>query len=291
MVRKFWLENGREEICELTNQSKPQFFYNPSGLGFTLEYSTIRFNHCDVIISEMIQLSDIEGELIFYASPKSQQYEDYFRFIRFISFDPMTLHYQPLNQTESYTCLVKVVELQKGEISTDGVMHCPIRFKRQTLWTSEKENIIEARKISVDGKKYPLKRSYKYGTIITSNLVLSNESTVETPFLIEVEGNCVNLMYNLYDEAGKRYGAGKILGTYDRIVINSSDTEEEILLERNGEVIVNPFNYQDLSIGSDQETAVTFLKLKPGVSTMNFVLDEEFSGLVRISWRNTHASV
>ena len=100
------------------------------------------------------------------------------------------------------------------------------------------------------------------------------------------------MQYNLYDENGERYGVGKILGTYDRIYINTGELDETIELERDGAVIANPYNYQDLSVGeNDANSVVTFIKLKTGQSSLSFTLPMSFSGNITIRWRNTYATV
>ena len=96
-------------------------------------------------------------------------------------------------------------------------------------------------------------------------------------------------IYNIPDN--EQYGAAKILGTYSYVRVDSDDTAEEIHLERNGSVIANAINYQDLTVGSPQQVYVTFLKIQPGTSTLMFDLGDDFDGCVRLTWSNAYVSV
>ena len=198
--------------------------------------------------------------------------------------------FESISNDRGYKIARPLIYLTKTEIEEDGILHCPISLKRQTLWFSDTVNVIEASATVENGKEYPLQRPYAYGSIGYGNIQMLNDGMTEAPILIEVEGDVTDLQYSLAQD-GEVYGRGKILGSYDYVSINSDDLNENITLKVDGSNIPNAVNYQDLTVGSPNEIYVTFLKLKSGVSTLRFTLGDGFDGKVRVSWRNAYLSV
>lgn len=288
MIRQFWLINGNDKQYDLSNSNQHRFLSDPQGLGFASEYITGKVGTSEPFTSFSFSLSDLNGEVIFYN--RSSAYADYFDFVKFISIDPLYLYYRP-TEAQTFFCLVKVTNLEKTEIAKDGALHCPITFKKHTLWYSTYENKITAGTTSEDGKCYPLIRPYKYATPGISRIEVQNQNMTDLPMTIEIVGACTDPLFNVYDEKGIKYGSGRIKGNYDYIYINSSDENEDLILKRGTEVVQDPFNYQDLTIGEEGKVMVTFIKIKPGTSILNFVMDEGFCGKVNLSWRNAYVSV
>lgn len=287
-VREFWLTNANGDKWSL-NQEKT-FANEPEGLGYDVNISVAKLGNTNVITSEYYDLPSFQSELMFM-EPRQRAYQTYREFIGFLSQKPIVFHYMPPNTNESYQCACRVTQLVKTEYSPDGFMSCPINIYRQSMWYSDKENVIDATKTQEEGKQYPLKRPYHYGIVSTQNIPLYNDGMVDAPMKIEIVGECTDPLFNLYDGNGNRYGACKINGTYDYVMINSDDVDEGIVLERGGSNIPNAVNYQDLTVGDPQKVYVTFLKLKAGTSTLVFSLDNSFTGYVRITWRNAYVAV
>ena len=287
-VREFWLTNADNTRYSL-NQFKT-FANQPEGLGYGVDINVARLGNTNVITSEAYNLPSFQSELVFLEG-RVAAYQAYKEFINFLAKKPIVLHYMPPNTNESYQCACRVTELVKTEYSVEGYLSCPINIYRQSMWYSDTENVIDATNTQEEGKQYPLKRPYHYGIVSTQNIQLYNDGMVDAPMKIEIFGECTDPLFNLYDGEGNRYGACKINGTYDYVMINSDDIEEGITLERNGSIIPNAVNYQDLTVGDPQQVYVTFLKLKAGNSTLVFTLDNAFSGYVRITWRNAYVTV
>lgn len=289
-VRKFWFTNGDENTFHLTDPDKNWFLADPEGLGLTINYTSIKLTDSEFINYKDYELTSINGDLIFYASTREQKYQDYFDFLRFMSKTPIYLHYQTPNSDTSYRTLVQITGLEKTEIQQDGMLHCPMSLKRQTMWYSDVLNSLVATNTVMEGKEYPLHRPYSYGAIDTSNMVMWNNGMVDAPFTLHVEGNVTDMEFSLSQD-NVVYGKGKILGTYDSVFIDSDDLNETIELMIGTSVIANAVNYQDLTVGSPNEIYVTFLKLKPGKSALNFTLGSAFDGQVTVEWRNAYLSV
>ena len=286
--RSIWLTNGLNQTFDDGNI---RFFASLSGFGLQNQITSTRVGNSLLVSNTLPQLLVKNAELDLWGGT-IQAYQSYLQFARFIQYEPLYLHYLTPNRTQGVFCQVKIVQVDKGEQGTDGIMRVPLQMQPLSMWFDEQQNVIQTSRVESQGKSYPLKRPYHYGALSTSNIELYNAGLNDAPIEIEVVGDVTDMQYNIYDENGERYGVGKILGTYDRIYINTGELDETIELERDGAVIANPYNYQDLSVGeNDANSIVTFIKLKTGQSSLSFTLPMSFSGNITIRWRNTYATV
>ena len=293
-VRNFWLTNADDQRFELKGSNisnTVSFLHEPEGLGYSVELNTVKLGNTDIILSEQYNLPPVAGDLIFIGS-LPDVYAQYQSMLTFLARRPITLHYLPPNTNDGYRCSVRVVSLEKTEVNyEDGCLHCPIQFYRQGMWYNDLPNVIDVNNDISDGKKYPLDRPYSYGALSLENIQLSNAGMTDAPLKVEIFGSVTNPVWTLFDNEAVQYGAAKILGTYTYVRVDSDDAAEEIHLERSGSVIANAINMQDLTVGSPQQVFVTFLKLRPGTSTLRFDLGESFDGFVRLTWSNAYVSV
>ncbi len=289
MYRKFWLENSLGEKFE-DIQERFQFG-DPNGLGLQSTLTTIRLGNSSMLEYNEKQLINKSFELRFYGGLKNA-YQKYLEFSRFISKSPLYLYYLPPNTKVSVFCKTEIIQLDKGEMGDDNVLRCSATFQPLTFWyDSQQHEILASKHSQVGGKHYELERPYFYSTTSMTNISIYNDGIADAPFTIEVNGECTDIQYNLYTEDGTKYGVGKFNGTFDRIYIDSDDFNESIILERNGTVLANPYNYQDLSIGELEGVTSTFLKLKAGKNLLSFNADQHFSGAITITWRNAYVTV
>lgn len=293
-VRNFWLTNADDQRFELKGSNIANtisFLHEPEGLGYSVALNTVKIGNTDLILSEQYNLPPVAGDLIFLGSVPAA-YQQYQSLLQFLARRPITLHYLPPNVTEGYRCLVRVTSLEKTEVSyEDGCLHCPIQFYRQGMWYNDNPNVLDVANEITEGKSYPLDRPYSYGAVSLENIQLVNNGMTDTSIKIEIFGETTDPEWSLFDAEAVQYGAAKILGTYTYVRVDSADTGEEIHLERNGSVIANAINMQDLTVGSPQQVYVTFLKLQPGTSTLRFDLGDSFDGSVRLTWSNAYVSV
>lgn len=294
-VRKFWLENQNGDIWHFTDEESNTFLTGPSGLGLTVDYAGFRLGNAEVVNYQQYQLGNIQGTLMFYRESRAAIYEDYFNFINFMSNNSLLkLHYQTPNDFEnSYYCYCFVSQIDKSEIDNDRlIMQCPIIFKRQTFWRNDNKNIIVIEnEIGEDGKQYPLDRPYYYASSKLSNIRIVNRGNAEATLKITVYGETTNPTFKIYDTNNVQYGAMRMLGTFDEVMVDSDDLSENIVLKRNGAVLTAPYGYQDLTVGSPNQIYVTFIKIKSGVSYGVFTSDYSFSGSVRLEWSDEYVSV
>lgn len=288
-VRQFWLENANGIKYSLHRVES--FLNTPSGLGYGVDISTFKLGDSNVIATEEYNLGSVEGEILFMEE-REKAYQQYFQFAQFLYARPITLHYVPPNTFDGYHCQVRITNVEKGEVnSDDGILHVPVSMYRQTMWYTDKENVISVKAEYEDGKEYPLDRPYHYGMFSTNGMILTNNGVANAPLIIEVDGASSDVMWRLFDANYNLYGACRIIGDYDYVYVNSNDLEEEIRLVDNDVFLPNAINYQDLTVGDPRNVFVTFLKLRPGQSRLAFNLTDEFTGTVTVRWRNAYVTV
>lgn len=288
MHRRIYFKNSLGQTFE---DAETHLFSNLQGFGGKTTLSGTRLGNSLLVSNTLSELVVKNTDLTIWGSTEDV-YQTYLQFARFIQYEPIYLYYETPNRTDAVFCQCKVIQIDKSEKGTDGIMRVPLQIQPLTFWYDERENAITTGRSEVVGKKYGLRRAYSYSTVSTSNIQIYNDGLNDAPMIIEVDGRVTDLQFNLYDEFGVRYGVGKIKGTYDRIVINSFELDESIELVRDTAVIPNPYNFQDLNVAQlDPSSQVTFLKLKTGQSKMNFMVEEGFKGTITIRWRNTYASV
>lgn len=293
MYRKFELVNGANKTYKLADPSVQKVFaHQPEGLGYTRTLSTFRLGNENLITYSMINLDTVNFELLFYDDKLSTKYQKYLEFIDFISIKPLYLLYQPPNTFNWYRKRVESISLTKSEVAEeDTMLHCDFTLQSLTFWESNDLNIVSAQDDLEGGKVYPITYPLNYGNNTLSNVPLTSVGLLDAPLEIFIDGECTNPEFVLYDNNDNIYGRAKFLGTFDSVYVNSKETEEEIILMRNGLILDNPLSYQDLTIGSPNEIYITFLKIQVGRSKMSFFLGNNFNGTVKVQWRNRYATV
>lgn len=291
-MRKFELENGLGQKYQLTNKNIKTFLNQPNGLGTSQTLESIRLGNVQKVTSSIYSTPVINGEMLFYN--KGSQYQDYFDFVKFISYKPIKLFYTPSNSIEPYYIECELSLLEKSEISyEDSVMHCPITLLGTTMWRKANETQLVLTNQEVGkGKYYDLERPYAYAGTTLENIEIYNNGTLPNGFKVEIVGDVQNPQITAFDENGDKYGVIKLLGTYDYVRVNTNDEEQEIYLENEGSVIANPTSYQDLSI-ADGVAVMTFFKFKVGKTNLVFTSGnvDTFDGQVIFTWSNEFMSV
>ena len=293
--RKFKLLNSLNQEWELTDKNFKVFAHNPEGLGFSKTFSLIRLGDENLIPYYMINLDIINFELLFYDESRSDKYQKYEDFMSFISRKPLKLLYQRPNSFTWYRRSIEIVSLGKTQVEfEDSMLHCPLQMQTLSFWEDNEENVIYIDNMEQEetgGKIYPITYPITYGTNSVSNINLISLGMLDSPLEMTITGIVENPQYILYDDNDEIYGRGRFNGTFDKVYVNSKESEEQIELQYNNLILQNPMSYQDLTVGSPNQTYITFLKLKTGRSKLRFVLGDDFRGSVQIKWRNRYVSV
>lgn len=291
--RKFRLQNSNNTIYELADKNFKVFGSDPEGLGFSKTISMLRLGDELSIPYSMINLDTITFELLFYDDSLADKYQKYTDFIDFISHKPLYLLYNTPNTFDWYRRRIESLSLSKTEVSAeDSMLHCTYKMQCLTFWEDDKSNVIETSNQEEDGgKTYPITYPFEYGQSSVSNISLTSVGVLDSPLEITIDGLITNPQYVLYDSDDNVYGRGKFNGTFDKVYVNSLESQENIQLTYNGLILDNPLGYQDLSVGNPNEIYVTFLQLKTGKSKLRFIVDDTFTGKVRVEWRNRYVSI
>lgn len=292
--RKFWLVNGENEEYDITNFYHTALAINPAGLGATAAVSTTRLGNSRMANSLQWELKDITLDLLFVNNENNAAaYDQYKKFLHFVSKLPLNLYYQtPDMANTSYFKEVIITNIDKTEVSIEtSTLNCPITITPLTMWKSSAETIVEVSARKGNGKDYTLRRPYIYAGDDLDNVVLNNNSNISIPMIIEIYGVCENPHYALYNYKLEQYGAGRFLGTFDYVYINSEDLNEDIQLQKDGAFLPNAISHQDPTVGMQGQTYLTFLYLAPGKNIMRFNFANNFKGKVSIRMRDSYVSV
>lgn len=290
--RKHWLINALGGKYEFTNQNSKIFLNNPQGFGFRRQYTSQKVGNSELITSQQFTLTDIQGELLFYADTVGAMYEDYQQFIQFAKYKPLEFHYQTPNQLTSYYCDVLFIQADKGEVNTDGMLHIPVIFHKLTEWLDDTDYTVVLRNVPIgEGKYYELVRPYHYAGTNLSGTPIVNSGTDDVGFIITIDGEVQNPQFTL-TQYGDSYGICKINGTYDYLQIDSVERTEKIYAERNGSVITNPEQYQDFTIRNGN-AYLTWCKFRVGETLFSFTSGniDTFDGTITIQFKNSYVTV
>lgn len=291
-MRKFYFTNALGKEYQLTDKNFKSFLNTPAGLGFSKSIATQRLGASELVTSSFYNMPQPTGEIIFY--DKDREYQSYFDFVKFLSFEPIKFNYIPSNAVEPYYIDCEVITLEKSEISyEDSVMHCPISIYGTSMWrTSNQYSMTLQNEVTDIGKYYPLSRPYSYSGNSLDEIEFNNNGTLACPFIFEINGSVQNPQLTAYNQNGDRYGILKLNGTYDFVRVNTDDKKQEIYLENSGSVVANPTSYQDLSI-ADGIARITFFKFNVGKSKLVFTCGniDSFDGEITFKWNNEFISV
>lgn len=288
--RQFKLLNGLGQYQDLNNNQC--FAISPSGFGYSKNLDMLRVGDDYSLIQSMINLDTKTFEVLFSGSNNAYTYQNYFNFVKFVSYKPLYLLYQRPNSDDWYRQKVEVVSLTKGDInSDDSLLHCNLTLQSLSFWEDDKEQVIRTGDVEGDGKTYPITYPITYSVNSLSNIQIKSISMLDTPLKITIDGNCSNPLLTLSDSNGSVYGKCKFLGTFDKVMINSNDKDEEVQLTYNGAILDNPLGYQDLTIGNPNTEYITFLKVKAGDNKLQLNVGLGFTGQVEVRWRNRYVSI
>lgn len=291
--RAFWLVNSKGERYDFT--SALSFFYEPKNLGFSKKLDSLRLGDKVRILNEEVQFLTVEGDLLFIADDIQTEYEKYFEFVNYLKHKPLSLYYQTPNRFTPFHADIVVTKLEKSEVKhEDSILHCPISMQMLSHWMDETVSQIYDGSGQVEGKIYYIdqghKHAYAYPGNTLHNILLRNDGTEDTGLIITILNPITNPRLSMSNADGV-YGECKLVGSFDRVIINATDNVESLTLYQGGSELANPMNYQDLSVGNPENIAVTFLKLKPGDSSLSLYSEGTYSGKVMIEYTPTYATV
>ena len=253
-MRYFKLVNALGAEWDL--MQKDGFFHAPSGLGFSRSISSLRAGLDWLPSSEFLNQKTPSGEMVFFS------YESYQRLVSFISYDvPLFLMYQPTRKW--YRCRCKVTKLEKGDMTSPGLLVCPIVFSCLGTW-HELVSASQAEVNTAAGKVYPYAYPYSYADSTVASAAIEN-GNLDSPCKLHIFGPCTNPAWSI-SQGGKTLQRGRVFATIPeghKLIVAASPAEMEIAEYTRNNVLV-----QDLYAASDFSTE-RFIYAPPGSSTVS----------------------
>jgi hypothetical protein len=114
--------NSRGETLDLLNQNGAMFF-EPEGLGYEEEADWLRLGTTFRPVNITPAHRTISGKMYFLGEEKA--YENYYKFVRFIRQNPLTIEYTAY---DTFKIDVRVQSIDKSELTTYGTLECKINF-------------------------------------------------------------------------------------------------------------------------------------------------------------------
>lgn len=290
--RKNWFINSLGNKYELTDTNSKIFLDGIKGLGLSKTLELVRIGNEAEIKSNTPDLPKITGELLFYDLTNTGKYADYLNFIQFAKHKtdktPMRFYQQTPNSFESWYIDCEIIVLEKDQIEKDGVLHCPIQIQGLSFWKTANEYDLVVEDVIEGGKIYPYTYEYTYEGNSYAHIDLTNNGTLESGFILEINDTITNAVLSLFQD-NEKYGEIRIDGTYDKIIVDTRDKKESIYLESGGVPISNPTSKFDLTGNGTYKTP--FPKLKVGSSVLTFAFGGTFTKAVHIKWQDLAISI
>lgn len=169
-------------------------------------------------------------------------------------------------------CEGKVTTLSKTEKDNFGLLTQQLEFTPITPYFIKMENTIVIQR-SAEGKAYPYKYPYFYGSQVVENNVIDNPYIFEIPVTITIDGAIDNPTVNLLDSDGNSYAqvrfSGMSLLEGEKLIINSAQRK-----------------IYKINLAGEEEDYTpevdplydTFLRAKSGLSSIAVNLNDSGSG-------------
>ena len=291
-MRKFWLENDKGKIWNLTPKNpydkRSSFFGEPEGLGIKTKITSYEVENTCFIEEIETQSQTIQG-IIYFSS-----YDHFTKFVEFIgninTKNPMKLYYSTSgvsfnNKLESeWYKLVLINELTKGEIDyKTGFLQVKIKFICLSRWKKDKKIILELSRFG-DPLVYPYYYPYYYGGSNNLAVDIDNEGNLPTSCIIKVEAVTDTPFIRIIQDGEileqAKYNLSIKEGSY--LIIDSSPNNQEASLYT---LVDDEYIREDVYyIGEKDYTYSNFITIPSGKSTLIFSATNTDFGKVTITY-------
>lgn len=282
MIRQFKLRNEYSREYNL-NVPDTAFLYEPSGLGYEMDYSFMRLGYSWVRNFMKDKQMEIQGTVVFTSHTPYQDAAEFLKFVRTSS--KLTLVYT--TAVGEYLRDVDIVSYEKTEIVEAHTLQCPIVMIAKGLWYS---NNVTKFSITIDNTGDVLRYAYKFPSrfqsVVGGSVAVSNDGSVQAPFTVVFHGAIVNpSMVLLVDgEETARIDIIGEAGSGESIKYSSVDGDLYIYHEDADGVQTN------LMAGLDINNA-NFFKIPIGESELQFSAAETITQPIIISMQKLYRAV
>ncbi len=261
MIRRLYLENVYGTRFHFNYQSGV-LISMLSGLGFSNEYTYLKYENQYDQVERVIPLTEISAMLTFLKG-----YLGYKCFLDYIQQNEqnLKLHYQTI---ETAFCYIDIKSLSKSAL-IGGALQSEISFNKKSLWLKEKAISID---VNTDcfGKVFPYSYPFIYSSAYEGKVSIANKGIVKAPLKIEMYGAVDNPEVNILKN-GEIVSSLKLnVSSLDcAITVSSNPTIQYMSMNEAGN-ITNIYQDQDFTCDNFLFLGVGEYEIeyKPGVSTL-----------------------
>lgn len=241
MVRKFRLINEKGQEFSMMDIENYTLLTDPTGLGYAYasEYQQIGNTFLESL--RQMQQGQISGTCNFL------YYDNYKLLVDFIeSSESLKFGYKiPYKDGSSKEFFkdVNIQILEKAERGRNGILSSAIIFDCLTLWYEEKTTVYTIKSLENE-IRWDYRWDSRFTDYDTRNLEYINTGHVEAPVYIEIDGQVVNPIIQLYVE-GELYQTIEIKITieeYEKLLYDSREGSFSISKQNTDGTILNLFD-------------------------------------------------
>ena len=244
---------------------------NPTENGFKLALSTVSSDIED-IITKVVQQKIVKKFNVIHHDNSYQKARILTNWIQKYSTPAYRMALEYNDTVSTLYCEGRVTSLGKTEKDEFGLLTQPLEFTPITPYFTKIQNTITIQR-SAEGKAYPYKYPYMYGSSLVENNTIDNPYIFEIPIIIKIDGAIDTPTINLLDEDGNSYTQVRFSGISlvegESLVINSAQRKI----------------YKINLLGEEEDYAPevdprydTFLRAKSGTSSITVNLSDSGSG-------------
>lgn len=249
-MRYFKLENSDGEVLDITTTTI--LFHDIGGIGFEEENDFVAIGRVWKLYRSDYRQGPVTGKLCFNGNEEKTPYTLYREFASFMDKTPLILKYYPngLNTTE-YKKRVRVSKIEKTELTTYGVLDCPIEFMPYTPWykTVEDKIIPGDEETAYDGWIWDRGNKwrdseevdystyhYKFGGETRRTIRFNSDINGEGPVKLTIYGPLVNPSWVHYvdgvlESTGSLVeNASVVIGSDDVLIIDNTNGAYELIV-------------------------------------------------------------
>lgn len=244
MIRQFTLRNADGVEYTLNAVPKHGFLHSVTGLGYEDDVDYQRIGDMFRRLRDQKAQMTISGEIRFSYENGQKQFQD---FVNFCQIKPLTMLYQPWNQTDIYYRDGTVTSVDYKE---DNTLTVSIDFTTTTLPYKLVNVITYPDTEESEGKIYDYTYNYRYKQSLVNTVELEIDSAIDSPVKITMFGELVNPSWTHYIN-NVEVASGKINYTIPegyKLVINTMTMPYTIQqVDSNGNVIADLYEASDFS--------------------------------------------
>lgn len=244
---------------------------SPSGIGFKQKVTVQETDTVDYVVSQVIKKKVIKLQVSFIEPDAYAQAENFQLWLgRYIDLNKyrLTLKYDNGLNERLVDVFIEDYELISLEAKIVSVQLSLSPLTPNYLPTKTTITIVN----STTNKAYPYVYPYYYGGGTFEGNKVTNNFIAAIPLIVIFRGRIVNPECTLFDDAGQAYAtikfAGMTLLENQKLVVDGINQRITFFTSEEATEGIDYFNEID-------KTEDTFLRIKPGVSTIAVNLDSE----------------